>query len=134
MKNKNGYSSDGASVGSGQSGSTAGEFEVAKLKTELAKKSDKIMKLEMDLEMVRDELHDMSQKKSGPGDSFGGGGGSGGALFFPPPSSFMMGGQKQQSGAGADDWTEVDDTDCESEFGESFFGGKKEVHNDDDFW
>ena len=146
MKNqKSGYISDGntnldssASVGSGQSGSTAGEFEVAKLKKELAKKSDKIMKLEMDLEMVQDELHDMSQKKMNSGDAFGGGAATGGAVLFPPPSSFMVGRQQQrrqqqESGMSADDWTEIDDTDCESEFGESFFDGKKE-DEDDDFW
>ena len=147
---KSGYSSDhntnsnldsSASVGSGQSGSTAGEFEVAKLKKELAKKSEKIMKLEMDLEMIQDELHDMSQKKHNSGDAFGGGGGgggSGGAVLFPPPSSFMVGRQQQrrqqqESGISADDWTEIDETDCESEFGESFFDGKKE-DEDDDFW
>jgi len=143
--NKNGdAASESGSLGSGQSGSTAGEFEVARLRKELAKKKDKIVKMEMDFEMMQDELYDLKQKRNNSnGDGFGSGGA---AIFFPPGNNFMLGNPKHLLGRGngADDWSEADETDCESEFGESFFGGDGggdgdqegdgDGDGDDDFW
>jgi hypothetical protein len=105
--------SDTESGGSGsiQSISTAGDFDVARLKTELAQKTEKILRLQMDLEMVKDELYDLKQKKkhNEPG-SFGGN-----SNFFAP-DPFGGGGGMQHAG---DDWTDVDES--ESEFGEAQF-------------
>jgi DNA repair exonuclease SbcCD ATPase subunit len=128
-KGTNRETSDGESVGSGslQSVSTAGDFDVARLKTELAKKSEKILALQMDLEMVKDELYEMKQQKGTfSGDPFG----STGSNPFSRQKSFPTG---EQSG---DDWTEADETDNESEFGEMQFGEcffKKDEENVD-FW
>lgn len=119
---------DTASVGSGslQSVSTAGDFEIARLKTDLAKKSDKIVKLESDLEMVRDELYEL-QRKSKSTNAFGVG-----VNAFFPQSTFQLGQRQQHQDQSADDWTDADDTEDESEFGESFFAKPNE--DNVDFW
>ena len=111
---------------------------MARLKTELAKKSEKILALQMDLETVKDELYKVKQRKStnnhNNNDPFGSGGGVLANPFYPQ-KAFPMGGSQ----SGDDDWTDVEDTDNdesdfgESQFGESFFtekGGEDKV----DFW
>jgi len=128
------HSDGGGSVGSGShksvgsvSVNTALDFDVARLKTELAQKSNKVVKLEMDLEMMRDEMEQMKKNlKRKQSDNPLGSGHGGAASFFPPTNNFLMEQHPQ------DDWTEADDTDYESEFGESFFANK----NDDsvNFW
>jgi chromosome segregation ATPase len=47
-----------------ESTSTAAEFDVAKLKKELADKTDKIVQLEMQLDSLNDDLHEFQQKES----------------------------------------------------------------------
>jgi chromosome segregation ATPase len=112
--------SDTESGGSGslQSISTAGDFDVARLKTELAQKTDKIIKLQMDLEMVKDELYDLKQKKNKRNDNeVGSFGGNSHFSSAKDPFGIGGGGGMQHSG---DDWTDVDES--ESEFGEAPFG------------
>eukprot|EP00522_Entomoneis_paludosa_P016499 CAMPEP_0172448174 /NCGR_PEP_ID=MMETSP1065-20121228/7241_1 /TAXON_ID=265537 /ORGANISM="Amphiprora paludosa, Strain CCMP125" /LENGTH=302 /DNA_ID=CAMNT_0013199589 /DNA_START=135 /DNA_END=1040 /DNA_ORIENTATION=- len=55
--------------------STAQEFDLTKLKKEIAKKSSKIVDLEYQLELVKDQLHEMSsaQKSNSNFVDFGGG-------------------------------------------------------------
>jgi hypothetical protein len=119
MSEKSNRSSDNASLGSV---STNADFDVARLKTELAKKSQKINKLEMDLEIMRDELHEMKRKNQGSLASLGGVS----ASFFGQ-NSFHVGGGV----GGEDDWTEVD-TDCDSEYADSEFGNSQSFFNESD--
>ena len=119
MRSKKG-DSDTESAGSGslQSISTAGDFDVARLKTELAQKSEKLLKLQMDLEMVKDELYDIKQKKKHDNNnepSFGSGGNN--SFFAQDPFGMGGGGTQHPSG---DEWTDVEES--ESEFGEAQFG------------
>lgn len=61
------------SLKSTESNSTAAEFDVARLKKELANKTNKIVKLEMQLEALNDELHDFQQNEAAgkfPSDPF----------------------------------------------------------------
>lgn len=102
--------SDVESVGSNsiQSVSTAGDFDVARLKTELAKKSEKILTLQMDLETVKDELYEMKQAKGTDNDPFG----------ADDPFAART---SDPFATGQDDWTDAEDTDNESEdFGDGF--------------
>jgi chromosome segregation ATPase len=58
------------SLKSTESNSTAAEFDVARLKKELANKTSKIVHLEMQLEALNDELHDFQQNGAAGKDHF----------------------------------------------------------------
>jgi DNA repair exonuclease SbcCD ATPase subunit len=58
------------SLKSTESNSTAAEFDVARLKKELANKTSKIVQLEMQLEALNDELHDFQQSEAAGKDHF----------------------------------------------------------------
>lgn len=107
------HKSSDNSVSSG-SVSTNADFDVVRLKTELAKKSEKINKLEMDLEIMRDELHESKRRSQGSAASLGG------ISAFYGQNSFQVGGSIN----GEDDWTDAE-TDYESEFDESEFGNSQ---------
>lgn len=117
--------SDGDSVESGssafQSVATESDFNVAKLKAELARKSEKILSLQMNLENVKDELFAAKQQKRQSAAT-----GDNSDLFAETEDPFSIsnafGKQMKSQSQMADDWTDVDDTDNESEFGEMQFG------------
>jgi hypothetical protein len=52
------------------SSSTAAEFDVARLKKELANKTSKVVQLEMQLEALNDEMHDFQQNEAAGKDPF----------------------------------------------------------------
>jgi DNA repair exonuclease SbcCD ATPase subunit len=58
------------SLKSTESNSTAAEFDVARLKKELANKTNKIVQLEMQLEALNDEMHDFQQHELAGKDEF----------------------------------------------------------------
>jgi DNA repair exonuclease SbcCD ATPase subunit len=58
------------SLKSTESNSTAAEFDVARLKKELANKTSKIVQLEMQLEALNDDLHDFQQSEAAGKDPF----------------------------------------------------------------
>jgi chromosome segregation ATPase len=58
------------SLKSTESNSTAAEFDVARLKKELANKTNKIVQLEMQLEALNDEMHDFQQSGAAGKDHF----------------------------------------------------------------
>ena len=58
------------SLKSTESNSTAAEFDVARLKKELANKTNRIVQLEMQLEALNDELHDFQQSEAAGKDIF----------------------------------------------------------------
>lgn len=70
---------------------SASEFDLARMRKELAAKIERIVLLEFDLEMCRDELHELKQRNGNSGDYSGGG--------------------QHDGGAGADDYFSEDDDD-----------------------
>jgi DNA repair exonuclease SbcCD ATPase subunit len=58
------------SLKSTESNSTAAEFDVARLKKELANKTSKIVQLEMQLEALNDDMHDFQQHEAAGKDHF----------------------------------------------------------------
>lgn len=123
--NKDDKPSDGDSVGSGssafQSVATESDFNVAKLKAELARKSEKILSLQMNLENVKDELFVVTQHKQ-PNTATRDNSDPFAETGDPFSLSNAFGKQIKAQSQMADDWTDVDDTDNESEFGEMQFG------------
>lgn len=112
---RSGNNSDSQSVGSGASASvsTATDFDLARLKTDLAKKSQLITKLELDLEMARDELHEVKRRNARNAQRNHHDGNN---TFFP--SNQLYGGGRKQ--LDDDDWGSVSEaaTDYESEYGD----------------
>jgi chromosome segregation ATPase len=59
------------SLKSTESASTAAEFDVARLKKQLANKTNKIVQLEMQMEALNDEVHDFQQNEAAEKNPFG---------------------------------------------------------------
>jgi chromosome segregation ATPase len=59
------------SLKSAESTSTAAEFDVARLKKELANKTNKIVQLEMQMEALNDDMHDFQQQDAAGKNPFG---------------------------------------------------------------
>eukprot|EP00797_Seminavis_robusta_P030751 Sro650_g181370.2 (226) ;mRNA; r:17465-18142 len=123
---------ESAESGSYQSISTAGDFDMARLKTELAQKSEKILKLQMDLDMVKEERYQLKQQnkrrsinhnheQEEPSSSF-----AAQDPFSFASDPFGMMGSTSHSQRTGDDWTDVEDTDNESEFGEAPFDQQRQ--------
>jgi len=105
-----------------ESTSTTAEFDVAKLKKELAHKTNKIVKLEMQVEALNDQMYDIKRRKP-PEDAFG---------SDPFGSNLVVGNNKGT----ADPFADTGSADPFADNNNGAFGdfnGDEELYSDEDY-